>query len=70
MQSFEPGLHTFVVQTEAKDTLRIEVEEGETHYVQCTIKMGIMVGRPNLSPSTKAEFDKQASKMKRRPPAA
>ena len=70
VQAFEPGAHTFTVASEAKDTLRLEVEEGETYYVRCSIKMGIMIGRPNLSPSTKDEFEKRVAKLKRRAPAA
>ncbi|WP_373489233.1 hypothetical protein [Blastomonas sp.] len=59
-----PGPQTFVVSSEAKDVLNLEVEPDETQYVRCKIKMGIMVGRPNLEPSTKAEFDKASHKLK------
>ena len=42
------GAHTFTVHSEAKDVLNLEVEPGETYYVQGTVSMGFMVGRPNL----------------------
>ncbi len=59
-----PGTHSYTAKSESKDVLTLEVDPGETYYVRCTIKMGIMVGRPNLSPSTKEEFDKASSKLK------
>jgi hypothetical protein len=58
-----PGRHEFSVKSEAKDTLALEVEPGETQYATCRIKMGIMVGRPDLAPSTEAEF-RQHNKLK------
>lgn len=62
--AIEPGLHEYVVHSEAKDVLTMEVEAGETYYVQGTITMGIMAGRPNLSPSDQATFDGMANKLK------
>lgn len=52
----DPGKHEFTVKTESKDVLALEVEPDETQFVQCKIKMGIMVGRPDIRPSTEAEF--------------
>lgn len=52
----EPGRHEFTVKSEAKDVLALEVEADETQYASCKIKMGIMVGRPDIRPSTEAEF--------------
>ncbi|HYE43917.1 MAG TPA: hypothetical protein VEA15_11035, partial [Caulobacteraceae bacterium] len=60
----DPGAHAYSVKSEATDTLNLEVEEGETYYVEETISMGIMVGRPNLSPSDQANFDDAYPKMK------
>lgn len=60
----EPGTHQYTVHSEAKDILTLEVEAGETYYVQGTITMGIMAGRPNLSPSDQATFDGLAGKLK------
>lgn len=54
----EPGRHEYMVKNEAKDVLALEVEEGETQFAMCRIKMGIMSGRPDLRPSTEAEFRK------------
>lgn len=52
----EPGRHEYMVKSEAKDVLALEVEADETQYALCKIKMGMMVGRPDLSPSTEAAF--------------
>lgn len=60
----EPGTHQYTVHSEAKDILTLEVEAGETYYVQGTITMGIMAGRPNLSPSDQATFDGLVAKLK------
>lgn len=51
-----PGRHEFTVKSEAKDVLALEVEDGERQFAKCKIKMGIMVGRPDLRPSDENEF--------------
>jgi hypothetical protein len=63
-----PGAHEYAVKSEAKDTLRIEVEEGETQYVRCAINAGIGVGRPNLSPQSREDFDKRGKGLDLLPP--
>ncbi len=59
----EPGQHQYTVHSEAEDVLTLEVEAGETYYVQGTINMGFLVGRPNLSPSDAATFNGIAGKL-------
>ena len=61
----EPGAHQYVVHSEAKDVLNIEVEPGETYYVIGTVTMGFVAGHPNLSPSDQATFDGMFDKLKR-----
>jgi len=61
---FTPGLHEFVVHSETKDVTPIEVEEGEVYYLQFGISVGVLAGRPNLTPSSKEAFDAIAGKMK------
>lgn len=51
-----PGQHSYVVHSEAKDVMNIEVEAGETYYVSGSLGMGVIAGRPNLSPSDQAAF--------------
>jgi hypothetical protein len=60
----QPGKHTYTTKSEAKDTLNMEVESGDTYYVRCTIGAGIMAGRPNLSPVDKAAFDEKSGGLK------
>ncbi|MFN3943846.1 MAG: hypothetical protein ACK4K7_02805 [Allosphingosinicella sp.] len=54
-----PGVHEYSVRSEATDVIRLEVEEGETQYVRCAIGMGLGVGRPNLSPQSRDDFERR-----------
>jgi len=60
----EPGKHQYTVHSEAKDQLTLEVEAGETYYVSGVMQMGILVGRPNISPSNAAAFQAALPKLK------
>lgn len=60
----EPGKHEYNVHGETKDVLTMEIEAGETYYVQASIGMGIVAGRPNLSPSDEATFLSMSNKLK------
>lgn len=60
----EPGTHTYSAKSEATDVVTVQVEPDEITYVKCKISMGIMVGRPNLSPSTEEEWAKAAPKLR------
>lgn len=63
-----PGVHEYAVKSEAKDTLRIAVEEGETQYARCAIGMGFFAGRPNLSTQNREDFEKRGKGLKVQPP--
>ncbi len=65
-----PGRHQYTVHSEAKDVLTLEAEAGETYYVMGSLGMGIVAGRPNLSPSDQATFESMKDKLKERPPLA
>jgi microcystin-dependent protein len=52
----EPGVHTYTAKSEATDAVTVQVEPDETAFVRCKIAMGMMVGRPNLSPATDLDF--------------
>lgn len=60
----EPGIHSYSVKSEAEDVLRMEIEPGETYFAKCAITMGIMAGRPNLSPSDLPTFSGMLPKLK------
>ena len=68
VQTAAPGVHEYSVHSEAKDVLRVNVEDGETQYARCNIRMGIMVGRPNLSTQDRADFEKRGKKLKLQAP--
>lgn len=61
----EPGQHSYVVHSEAKDVTNIEAEAGETYFLAGTVTMGVMAGRPNLSPSDAAAFEAALPKLKK-----
>jgi uncharacterized membrane protein len=58
------GKHEYVVHSEAKDVLTLEVEPGETQYVVGGISVGFLAGHPNLSPSDKGAFESMKAKLK------
>ena len=60
----EPGKHDYTVHSEAKDVLTLEVDAGETYFVQGGVSMGVLAGRPNLSPSTAEAFAQVAPKLR------
>jgi hypothetical protein len=60
------GKHTYVVHSEAKDALTLEVDSGETYYVIGKISMGVLAGHPNLSPSSRDVFEGMKGKLKDR----
>lgn len=63
-----PGQHSYVVHSEAKDVMNIEVEAGETYYVSGSLSMGVLAGRPNLSPSSQDAFVAASKKLKQAKP--
>ena len=58
------GIHQYSVRSEATDTLRIEVEAGETYYNECSIGLGVLAGRPNLAPVDEARWNEKKAKLK------
>jgi len=60
----DPGEHTYTAATENKDSLKLQVDAGETYFVEGTITMGFFIGEANLTPSDEAAFDKVSQKLK------
>lgn len=58
------GKHEYVVHSEAKDVLTLEVEPGETYYVIGGITVGVFAGHPNLSPSDKNTYEAMQPRLK------
>lgn len=42
-----------------QDRIRLEVESGETYYIEQTVRMGLLTGGFRLVPSTQAEFERR-----------
>lgn len=63
-----PGAHEYSVRSEARDTIRVEVEEGETQFVRCAVGVGLGVGRPNLSPQNIEDFQRRGRGLDLQPP--
>ncbi len=57
----DPGIHEYNIR--GGETIRIEVEEGETYYLQLNIAMGMMSGRGVLAPSDKATFEDKSPRL-------
>lgn len=58
----EPGIHEYEIGR--NDTMRMEIEAGETYYAVQSTQMGIMAGRAVLSPSDQAAFEAAAPRMR------
>jgi hypothetical protein len=60
-----PGTHSYVVHSESKDVLDLEVEAGEVYYVKGSMSMGVLVGHPNIALANEDEFAAAQKKLKR-----
>ena len=64
MYEAPPGIHSYNLRGAMavnldEDRLRLEVEPGETYYVEQTVRMGVFTGGFRLVPSTQAEFERR-----------
>ncbi|HEX4180387.1 MAG TPA: hypothetical protein VHY32_06320 [Caulobacteraceae bacterium] len=66
VQNTKPGVHTYsaTFEPEFKDKLRLEVDPGETYFVQGTTTVALVVGAADLSPSDRAAFEAAAKHFK------
>jgi LysM repeat protein len=51
------GAHDFSPEKDAKETVKLNVEAGQTYFVQGTISMGFLSGRGNLAASDRSAFE-------------
>ncbi len=58
----EPGIHSYEIGN--NDTMRMEIEPGETYYAVQSTQMGIVAGRAVLSPSDAAAFTEARPRMR------
>jgi hypothetical protein len=70
VQLATPGPHTYTAETEPelKDHLRLEVDPGETYFVEGTLTKGVVMGTADLSPSNREAFDKASKNLRLAPP--
>lgn len=61
-----PGVHTYTatMEPEMKDHLRLEVDPGETYYVEGILTKGVVVGVADLSPSSLDDFARASKHLK------
>lgn len=67
-----PGIHTYTatMEPEAKDRLRMEVDPGQTYFVEGTLTKGLAIGMADLSPSNREAFDKASKNLRLATPPA
>jgi hypothetical protein len=58
----EPGIHEYEIGR--NDTMRMEIEPGETYYAMQSTQMGVVAGRAVLSPSDQAAFEAALPRMR------
>lgn len=61
-----PGIHTYtaVEEPELKDKLKVEVDPGETYFVEGELSKGVVLSAADLEPSDRATFDKSSKGLK------
>jgi hypothetical protein len=64
-----PGQHSFTAKTEPEfnDMLTLQIDPGETYYVEAMLTKGVLIGVPDLTPSDRTHFDAAVSQMQAMP---
>jgi hypothetical protein len=60
-----PGIHQYSTKTGATDRLSLEIEAGETYFVECRLGSGVVLQHSDLRPANEADF--VADKRKQKP---
>jgi hypothetical protein len=70
VQVTSPGPHKYTATTEPelKDHLRLEVDPGETYFVEGTLTKGVVIGTADISPSDRAAFNTASKDLRPAPP--
>jgi hypothetical protein len=58
------GVHAFRVTSETSDSLRLNVEAGETQYVSCRLRASVLIARPVIRPEAASGFHAALSGLK------
>jgi len=66
IQPEAPGVHTYTakLEPELKDRLKIEVDPGQTYFVEGTLTAGLVLSAADLVPSTVDKFSKASKHLK------
>jgi hypothetical protein len=64
----DPGDHAFSIQSEATDTLHMELDPDEIYYVKASIGQGLIELRPHLTPSDQGVFALKPLKLSTKKP--
>ena len=66
-----PGIHAYTAKTEPEfdDSLRLNIDPGETYFVEGVLTKGVVLGVAGLSPSDRGAFDKAAKELQAATPA-
>jgi hypothetical protein len=70
IQTTPPGQHSYTATSEPefKDSLKLEVDVGETYFVEGTLTKALVIGAADLSPSDRAAFASASKHLKLAPP--
>ena len=65
VQVTDPGVHTYTatLEPELKDRLNLDIDAGETYFVEGTLTGGLVISAANLSPSSRATFNRAAGRL-------
>jgi hypothetical protein len=69
VQVTSPGPHTYTAKTEPEfnDSLKLQVDAGETYFVEGVLTKGVVIGAADLEPSDRIAFDKASKTLKLAP---
>ena len=59
-----PGKHTYLAETEARAAVTLDIQPGQTYYIEGGVGMGFWAGRPQLTEITRPVADKLLPRLK------
>jgi hypothetical protein len=66
IQQIPPGLHEYSAKDEPefKDRLRLQIDPGETYFVEGTLAKGVVLGTADIAPSDRGAFNAASKELK------
>ncbi|HEX2816417.1 MAG TPA: DUF2846 domain-containing protein, partial [Phenylobacterium sp.] len=68
VQTLDPGVHMFNTSVLGKDAMKLQIDPGETYYVEGKITMAVVGYTIVMAPSDEGAFQKSLKGMKPAPP--